>query len=74
MAEVLVELNNGWTFEHFEERNLSVRRLLVPTIHVVQIDLLQGVLLVVADILVEGDASSGALAERAQFFVLCQSS
>jgi hypothetical protein len=65
VAEVLVKLNNSGTFKHFEERNLSMGSLLFLTIHVVQIDLLQRVLFAVADILVEGDASSGALAERA---------
>jgi len=74
VAEVLVELDNSWTFEHFEERNFSMRRLLLLAIHVIQIYLLQGVLFVVNDIVVEGDLSCGALAERAQFFVLRQTS
>lgn len=50
MLEVFLEFDNSGTFEHFKECNFSVRRLLVLHVHVVQIDLFYGVLLIVYDI------------------------
>jgi hypothetical protein len=47
MLEVLLEFNYSGTFEHFQERNFSMRRFLVLYVHVVQIDLFYGVLLIV---------------------------
>lgn len=35
VAEILVKLDNGWTFEHLKESYLSVCCLLILTIHVV---------------------------------------
>jgi len=72
MLEVFLEFDNRGTFEHFKECNFSVRRLLVLHVHVVQIDLFYGVLLIVYDIPAKSDLTCGSLTERAQFFVLSQ--
>jgi len=72
MLEVFLEFNYSWTFEHFEERNFSMRRFLVLYVHVVQIYLFYGVLLIVYYIPTKSDLTCRALTERAKLFVFSQ--
>lgn len=74
MAEVFVELDNRGPFEHFQECDLAVRCLFVLAIHVVQVDLLQGVLFSVDDISIEVNSTGGTLAEWPDLLVLGEAS
>ena len=72
MREVLLELNDGWSSQHFQEGDLVASRLFVFGAHVVQVDLLQRIQFLVNDVFVKPDLARGSLAQWLLSLVLGQ--